>query len=298
MSECKFCKSKLSNDYLLKRHQKTNKKCLKIQLDENDDEFIIESESDSENEFKSCEFCLKQITSNNFKRHLDTCKAKKRNYIDELLNENKELKRINDERSNYNSLKEENNELRNEMNVLKAKLEIFEKLYEKKDNDITEIAKQPKTKNNKINNIHLSNNHFNYFNEPEKVKQIIAEKLTMDYIMDGQKGVAEFTYHHLLKDQEGKSTYLCSDPSRKFFKFLREDGQYERDQKAERLTKMIVTGNIRKQTIQKATEFWTNEDGTQDVDKYILHNPSAQEIVDIEKDNSKFVNHLVTMITR
>ena len=81
----------------------------------------------------------------------------------------------------------------------------------------------------------------------------------MDYIMDGQKGVAEFTYHHLLKDQEGKSNYLCSDPSRKFFKFLREDGEYERDQKAERLTKMIVKGNLRKQTIQKATEFWTNE---------------------------------------
>ena len=246
------------------------------------------------------------------RKHLDTCKVKKRKDIDELfeenkellnkhkelIEENKELKRINDERSHYDSLKEENNELRNEINVLKAKLEIFEKLYEKKDNDITEIAKQPKTKNNKINNIHLSNNHFNYFNEPEKVEQIIAEKLTMDYIMDGQKGVAEFTYHHLLKDQEGKSTYLCSDPSRKFFKFLREDGEYERDQKAERLTKMIVKGNLRKQTIQKATEFWTNEDGTLNVDKYTLHNPSAQEIVDIEKDNSKFINHLVTMITR
>jgi len=60
----------------------------------------------------------------------------------------------------------------------------------------------------------------------------------------------------------------------------------------------LVKGNLRKQTIQKATEFWTNEDGTLNVDKYTLHNPSAQEIVDIEKDNSKFINHLVTMITR
>jgi hypothetical protein len=263
---------------------KTNKKCIKLQSNLSNKNNEIDKLNN--NELESCKFCFKVFDKYNLKRHLDTCKKKKEKYINDLVSENEELK-LN------------KNELSNEINILKAKLEIFEKLHEKKDDVVIEIAKQPKIINKTNNkNSHISNNHFTYFNEPDKVKEIIKEKLTMNDIVDGQKGLAEFTYNNFLKDEEGKTNYLCGDPSRKAFKFLKDDGDFEKDNKAKRLTDMILAGNIKKQTILKATEFWTNEDGSHNDERYTLHNPSAQEIVDIDKDNSKFVNHLATITSR
>jgi hypothetical protein len=58
---------------------------------------------------------------------------------------------------------------------------------------------------------------------------------------------------------------------------------------------MLLNGNIKQETIKKATEFWTNEDGSEDTDKYILHNQSAQEIVNMSNDNKIFRNSLSEM---
>ena len=71
MSVCNFCKNKLSNEYLLKRHQKTNKKCISIQSK------ILNNEDDEKSIIVSCEFCLKNFSKYDLKRHLNTCKIKK-----------------------------------------------------------------------------------------------------------------------------------------------------------------------------------------------------------------------------
>jgi DNA/RNA endonuclease YhcR with UshA esterase domain len=68
--------------------------------------------------------------------------------------------------------------------------------------------------------------YFYYFfkNNPEKIKQLVDEKLTQNHIVDGQKGVAHFAYNILLKDEDGNINYFCTDSSRSIFKFLNNDG--------------------------------------------------------------------------
>jgi hypothetical protein len=42
----------------------------------------------------------------------------------------------------------------------------------------------------------------------------------------------------------------------------------------------------------------TNEDGSHDSDKYHLHSESAQQIVNLGEDNTKFRNHLASIIAK
>ena len=65
-----------------------------------------------------------------------------------------------------------------------------------------------KNTNNNDTRIKINNN---FFDNPERMRQMIDEKLTKDYISDGQKGVAQFACNNLLKDENGNMNYICSD---------------------------------------------------------------------------------------
>jgi hypothetical protein len=280
---CEFCNCELSSRYSLERHKKTSKKCLLIQNKDNSNSIVF------------CEYCNKSTSKYNLKSHLLICK-------DKIIHEHeKEKKQIRE------TLEENNNKLLKQISKLKKKISklknkennIYKKLFEENNKVVAEIAKQPKTSNtntshNRIN-VNNTNNTFTYFDEPDKVAEIIKNNLTIEHIIDGQKGVAEFTLQYFLKNIDGTLNYMCTDPSRKRFKYLSPNGTLEKDIKARKLTCMLLNGNIKQETIKKATEFWTNEDGSEDTDKYILHNQSAQEIVNMSNDNKIFRNSLSEM---
>ena len=73
---------------------------------------------------------------------------------------------------------------------------------------------------------------------------MIDEKLTKDYISEGQKGVAQFACKNLLKDENGNMNYICSDLSRHVFKFYNSEGNIEKDVKANKLTDMLIEAGI------------------------------------------------------
>lgn len=104
----------------------------------------------------------------------------------------------------------------------------------------------------------------NFFDNPEKIKQLVDEKLTRNHIVDGQKGVAHFAYNILLKDEDGNINYLCTDSSRSIFKFLNNDGIMEKDIKASRLTNLLFDAGIKQKTGFIANDLWTKKDGTID----------------------------------
>lgn len=137
------------------------------------------------------------------------------------------------------------------------------------------------------------------FNEPDKVKELIEKYLSTDHIIDGQKGVAEFTLNYLIgKDADGNLNYICTDTSRGIFKYLKENGEIGKDTDADQLTKLLLLGELKKQSLKKAEEIWTNEDGSYNSDMYQLHSLNAQEIIDIERDNSQFRKCLAKLTSK
>ena len=272
--ECEFCKKQLNSISSLNYHKKTNKKCLDIQNKKLQDDI-----------FSQCDFCSKTFTIQTLKKHIKSCKNKKikedqeKDIIIELL------KRENNDKTYLNEeLKKEILSLRNTILKLQTENDIYIKDHEL----IQTIAKQPKN-NNKIRIMN------NFFDNPEKIKQLVDEKLTQTHIIDGQKGVAQFAYDALLKDDDGNVNYFCTDPSRNIFKFQNNDGNIEKDIKANKLTNLLLDAGIKNKTSIIAPELWTKKDGSIDTNKFQFFNPSANEIIMMRADNSIFRNELACL---
>uniref|UniRef100_A0A6C0E0E7 Uncharacterized protein n=1 Tax=viral metagenome TaxID=1070528 RepID=A0A6C0E0E7_9ZZZZ len=95
----------------------------------------------------------------------------------------------------------------------------------------------PKTINNQ-NNKYTFLTPFNL--TKEEIKEKIEQNFTKDHFMNGQKGVADFTYNNLLLDEKKQLNYFCSDTSRKFFCYKDVNGELKKDIKTKMLTNFIA----------------------------------------------------------
>ena len=175
-------------------------------------------------------------------------------------------------------------------------LETANKIFSKDHDEIIKMANKPTS--NKINILNNSNsniNNFNYFNDPEKIKFIIDSKLTKNHIVDGQKGVAQFAYDTILKDDDGNVNYFCTDQSRGIFKFQNANGEFEKDIKAKKLTSLLIDSGIKTKSTDIANDLWTNDDGTIDGENFRIFNPNANEIIMMQSDNTVFRNELACL---
>ena len=145
--------------------------------------------------------------------------------------------------------------------------------------------------NNKILNI----NSFNL--DKNKVKNILEDNFNPNYIINGQKSLANFAVQHFLKDENGNLSYICTDPSRHIFKYKDGLGEIQKDVKAKKLTNLLVESGLKNINSQIATDYWTNEDGSHNNEKFCLLEPKATEIHNITDDNSVFVNELSSITT-
>jgi hypothetical protein len=277
--ECEFCKKQLSTVGNLNYHIKNNKNCLEIQKKQNQND---------NNNLVSCDFCNKSFSNKTLKVHLKSCKNKIIKEKDDII---EEMKREKDDiiEEKDNLLKEKDDiieELKNRI----LKLETENDIYKNDHDFVKNMAAQPKTTNN--NKIRVMNN---FFDNPEKVKQLVNDKLTQNHICDGQKGVAQFAYDILLRDEDGNINYFCTDPSRSIFKFQNSDGETEKDIKAMKLTNMLIDAGIKHKTGTVAPTLWTKKDGTVDSDKFQIFSPSTNEIILMQSDNSVFRNELACL---
>jgi len=167
-------------------------------------------------------------------------------------------------------LEQKNNEIKKlqkqliEKDKIIANLEGKNTIYKVISEDYKDVAKQPKTiNNNKF--LAVSNN---FINHPEKVKKLIDSQLTTNYVACGQKGIAQFAYNNLLKDDEGNLNYICTDSSRNMFKFKNEEGSVVKDVKAVKLTSMLFDAGFKDTSSKLAINIWKNEDGTINIEKF------------------------------
>jgi hypothetical protein len=274
--KCEFCDKSFSNLSNLKYHKKNNKKCQIIQL-QNDN-------TDNNTILPSCEFCNK--TFRDLNNHFKTCK-KKFDYEFQRLQTEKDEK---DEE--IKKIRNEKDEEIKKLQIRIVELETENKIYLQGHEVIQKLAVQPKITNNNDNRIRINNN---FFDNPERIKQMIDEKLTKDYISDGQKGVAQFACNNLLKDENGNMNYICSDPSRHIFKFQNSEGNIEKDVKANKLTNMLIEAGITNKALSIAPSLWTDDDGNINSNKFQTFVPYTTEIASMQVDNTVFRNELICL---
>jgi hypothetical protein len=194
---CEFCKKDFSSKSSLNKHKTSTKKCILIQNK-------INNEIKKEHNNLWCQYCNKIFTSKqNFNIHDSTCYSKIKIKdieikYENMLKSNKDYKIKLLEEKIKNEIQEKN-KLKDEILKLKTELKIKDKIYKDEHECLKEIAKQPKhisSHNNKIVNIETPFD----FNNIELAKQIIDEKYSINYILDGQKGMADFAVENMLKD--------------------------------------------------------------------------------------------------
>jgi len=279
--ECEFCKKVLSTKGNLSYHQKNNKACLLIQQKKGDEEIQIE--------LINCKFCKKTFSESNLVKHLVKCKIKPQIEIEIIRKEKDEI--ITNMNTLIKNLKKKNSDLNIENNTLKNTVSIYEKMYNNDHKEIIKMAVEAKTTNNKI----IVKN--NFFNDSEKVKEIINSKLNRFDIADGQKGIAKFAMDNFLKDDEGVSNYICTDPSRHIFKYQNENGVLEKDVKAKKLTNLLFESGLKTKTYDIGKSLWTKEDGSYDGEKFMMYQEPIYEINTMSSDNSTFRNELACLTT-
>jgi len=167
-------------------------------------------------------------------------------------------------------------------------LEIKDEIYKDDHKTIKKLALQPKTTTtNIIGNLNLD--------DTKRIKDILEKEFTPNDILDGQKGLANFAFKNILRDEYGNLVYVCGDSSRKIFKYKDSLGKIIKDVNTQKLTDAFIMSDISNITNVKSQEFWINEDGTQDHSKYnIISNPAA-EIMNLKYNNVSFREQLVNL---
>jgi hypothetical protein len=249
--KCEFCASELNSKASLKVHQKQAKYCIQLQLN-------VDKTTTT-----TCSYCLKDVNKFRINRHTSTCRGKIKQTMQEL-------------ESVVDSQK-----------IRILELEIENKLLARNRDIVEGLASQPKTTTNKTTNkvsilapLDLSS---------ERLKDLVEANFTNAHLLEGQKGVARFTVEHVIKDEDGKLRYICTDPARHTFRFKEGDTEIK-DVRGKRLSTALAppvmdkTGRLGMQAIKENPEL------------FCVYSDSQQSIRDMRDDDAEFRGELASMV--
>jgi len=208
-------------------------------------------------------------------------------YNDIIIDKDKQIKIL--------KLKYKNSLIKNDKQL--HELIIYRDLANRTQDTLSEIAKQPRNTNN-TNSTNTSNqtNILMSMTPLDINEDVFGEKIneyfTTDYLVYGQKGVAQFCVDHLLKDDNGKLTYICTDPSRNTFRYRTVSGVLERDVNAKKLTDAL-SQNLKKHAASEMVKIGYSGDYA----KITAYTPGSLCITSLEENNSEFCAGLKSIVT-
>jgi hypothetical protein len=295
--ECEFCKKVLSTKSNLNLHQKTAKYCIALQ---NKEDLQINLNC----KFCNLEFTRKSILDN----HLISCKNKKENEIKAEYE-----KKINDLELNHNK----------EIENLKLENIYYKQQIENLNDRIQEITltsiQQPTNNNTITNNNSLTDNSVKkvtcrYQNilapinslTDEYIKQVIDQHYNENIFYQGQKGLARFCVKYFVKTSDNKLLLVCSDPSRKVFLYLDENGNICKDIKALKFTEKFIqpfkdkNKEIYEKIFDKCNIWIENKndpdaDWLYDEERLAYAQDKLNQNTSLDLDNNDFVNNLIPL---
>jgi hypothetical protein len=246
--KCEFCNKILSSKQYLESHMK------KCEIIEDDKIF-------------QCEFCKKILsTKQTLEYHTNICDkeniAKELKTIKEQLEKQEKLHK--EQLEKQEKLHKEQLEKQKELKIeFKEQLEKQEEqnkiLLNKLEILATKAIQRPTIVSNTTNN-NLNIATSMDFENIEHITNLIDNYLTINHVIDGQKGIANFVKETMLIDENGISKYVCTDPSRNIFKYKDTNGEIKKDVEAKKLTGSLIKGGIRKQTAIIGNKWVVNED--------------------------------------
>jgi len=298
--KCNLCEKILSSKQMLEVHKE---KC----------------EGNKEKEFK-CEYCYKILSSKQMlENHNNICSIKKekdqKTYKEKLEKQIKELKEhleIKDKELKEH-LEIKDKELKEHLE--KQKKELKNEFKEQFDKQEENYKEQIKDLLNKLENLankaidrptivsNTTNNSLNIatsmdFNNIEHIKNIIDNYLTINHIVDGQKGLANFVTETMLLDDNGKLKYVCTDPSRNIFKYKDTNGEIKKDIEAKKLTCSIIKGGLRARTAMLGNEWVESEENSNNyMHKLEIMMEFQQNIHKLTDNNTDFRKELAALTT-
>ena len=185
-------------------------------------------------------------------------------------------------------------------NKLGTPIKAFDNIHNMQK-QIQELASLAIDKPNTINNHNLNNNSNNKMIDnrvlnmipldldQENLKKTLEEKFTENHLINGQKGVAQFFVDHYLVTEDKKYMIKCTDPSRKMFIYLDNEGKIHKDVNGFKFTKNIsdpvieVTHNM----LNELPEKYPDDNGR--IDYATI---KFMEIANIKHDNNEFIKNL------
>lgn len=284
-NKCSYCNKCFANKYNLASHIKRAKFCLEIQRNLN-----LEVEED----FIVCEFCCLKCSPTVYGKHLSRCKVKKQAEIancEESLRMRLKAKdvEINDLKNFILIQGRKYDELHSKLLKLEGQNDILKDDHE----SLKAIAKQAKITHNTTNNKILNMAPLGL--TKDSIADVLSSKYTYKHGLLGQEGVAEFVKENLLTDADGNLKYVCTDNSRKAFKYKDAENNVCKDPKATELTKMIVDADIKGVSRNACRRWCLDEDGKVDKSR---ENYAFDKMIEVDKlavDNTVFFNKLGNM---
>jgi FtsZ-binding cell division protein ZapB len=278
---CQYCKTEFSNLYNMNSHQRKAKYCLLIQGKEN----TIDK---NKTEFK-CKYCKKNLASKQkLAYHIDICDKKFILLLDELKEKDK---KIQDQEKVFIKLKSRIEQLEEQNTNYKEQVK---DLQDKLDRIANKAIDRPTTM---TNNTTLNIASFMDFNDIDKIKNTIENRLNINHVVDGQKGLANFVKDNLLTDDTGKLLYICTDPSRNIFKYKDSTGEVKKDVEAKKLTNYILEGGIRTKSAVIGNEWCKDDKGDINMGRFNVMMEQQQSIMKLSDDNNNFKKELAAITT-
>jgi hypothetical protein len=288
---CEYCNKSFGTKSSLIYHQKTAKYCLELRGEKKMD--II------------CEHCEQKFSrKSNLVCHYNSC-------VKKMINESHKpfYSKIEQYKEQLAYLKEEISELKRLNHELAIKA-INKPSYITNN----ELSDNRTINNSNSNNKMIDNRILNMVPmsslTPEKILKCLEENFTENHLMKGQKGVAEICVEKMLKDKDQKYLLKCTDPSRKIFIYIDEDGKIQKDVNADKLTKMLyepvkhVTKNIYNEL---QTNYFDKQNFKSEEDDENMNNEDEErlsyatdkviEITSLKSNNLEFVRGLIPPLT-
>lgn len=262
--ECNYCKKKLSSKSALNQHQKKTKYCLKLQGKD-----VIKGNY-------PCNYCKKTfLNKHHLTNHQDSCKSNTpliQKFRQQILSYRQQIMLLQQRITTFEDDKES----------YEKKIVVLEERYE----DLAKtIALRPTTTNNNT----TTNNTVNlavFDKSPEDIKRIVEEKFSKDYLIEGQKGCAQFVCDNIVEnDVDGNKRYLITDKSRGNAKYKLQDGNIVTDNGMNGLTNKLHPDikNKSKSIMDNSEDALTNEKLFE----------GFQEVLLLDEDNGVFVKNMV-----
>ena len=260
---CKVCNAVVTSKYILKTHTATNKYCLSLRNLELQTKFKCRCcdmyftdkqrllcHQDGCKPYQS--LILKEEFSEKYdsehKELLENHEKEKKKFSEKYNSEHKELL----EKYEHIQIEHKNIIKQHEKTIMDMKFtndKIIRDLQAQNDkliDSLRQLASQaiekPSTTNVTTHN--TTKNHFSekYFLDAithEDVKKKCQNYLTEEVFFQGQRGIAQLCTDHIIHTKDKKALMICTDASRKKFKYMDEHGNILEDHEARSFTEKV-----------------------------------------------------------